>query len=65
MADGDLMLMAGLWDAWVSPAGERIKSCTVITCEPNSVVGTLHDRMPWSLRKKTGLDGSAKSRQRK
>jgi putative SOS response-associated peptidase YedK len=46
MADVGPMVMAGLWDAWVSPAGERIKTCTVITCEPNSVVGTLHDRMP-------------------
>ena len=52
MADGDLMVMAGLWDEWVSPAGERIKSCTVITCEPNGVVGTLHDRMPVILEEK-------------
>ena len=52
MADGDLMVMAGLWDEWVSPAGERIKSCTVITCEPNGVVGMLHDRMPVILEEK-------------
>ena len=52
MADGDLMVMAGLWDEWVSPAGERIKTCTVITCEPNGVVGALHDRMPVILEEK-------------
>jgi len=46
MADDDLMVMAGLWDQWKSPAGERIKSCTVITCEPNATIGLLHNRMP-------------------
>jgi putative SOS response-associated peptidase YedK len=40
------MVMAGLWDEWTSPAGERIKSCTVITTDANDVVGALHDRMP-------------------
>jgi putative SOS response-associated peptidase YedK len=28
------------------PVGERVKSCTIITCPPNALVGTLHDRMP-------------------
>jgi putative SOS response-associated peptidase YedK len=46
MADDGLMVMAGLWDEWTSPAGERIKSCTVITTDANDVVGALHDRMP-------------------
>jgi putative SOS response-associated peptidase YedK len=46
MSDDDLMVMAGLWDEWRSPAGERVKSCTVITTEPNDAVGALHDRMP-------------------
>ena len=46
MVDDDLMVMAGLWDEWVSPAGEHVKSCTVITTEPNHTVAGLHDRMP-------------------
>jgi putative SOS response-associated peptidase YedK len=47
MANGDLMVMAGLWDEWQDrKTGERIKSCTVITCPPNAVIGALHDRMP-------------------
>ena len=46
MANDDLMVMAGLWDERKSPQGERIKSCTVVTTEPNNVVGALHDRMP-------------------
>ena len=31
---------------------ERIRSCTVITCPPNGVVGALHDRMPVILAEK-------------
>jgi len=46
MADDDLMIMAGLWDEWKSPQGERVKSCAIITCPPNTVAGTLHNRMP-------------------
>jgi putative SOS response-associated peptidase YedK len=52
MADDDLMVIAGLWDEWVSPARERIKSCTVIRTEPNDAVGPLHDRMPFILEEK-------------
>jgi putative SOS response-associated peptidase YedK len=29
-----------------SPKGEEVLSCTVLTCEPNKLVGELHDRMP-------------------
>lgn len=42
MADDGLMVMAGLWNLWTSPEGEKIKSCTVITCEANDMVGALH-----------------------
>ncbi len=35
-----------MWEEWKSPAGERIKSCTVITTEPNELIEPLHDRMP-------------------
>ncbi len=52
MADDGLMVMAGLWDLWTSPQGEKIKSCTVITCEANEAVGALHDRMPVILAEK-------------
>jgi putative SOS response-associated peptidase YedK len=46
MADDDLMVMAGRWDEWHDKkTGERIKSCTIITCPPNAIIGVLHDRM--------------------
>lgn len=37
---------AGLWDTWTSPEGEVIQSCTIITCEPNSLMKKFHHRMP-------------------
>ena len=47
MTGGSMMVFAGLWDEWTDKkSGERIKSCTIITCAPNAVAGELHDRMP-------------------
>jgi putative SOS response-associated peptidase YedK len=37
---------AGLWEEWTSPDGSKIKSCTIITTQPNSLVGAIHNRMP-------------------
>jgi putative SOS response-associated peptidase YedK len=38
--------MAGLFSKWKSPSGQEIHSFTVITVAPNSLMGTIHDRMP-------------------
>jgi putative SOS response-associated peptidase YedK len=46
MADRGIMVMAGLWEEWRSPGGEKIRSCTIITTEPNEAISALHDRMP-------------------
>jgi putative SOS response-associated peptidase YedK len=35
-----------LWDSWRSPDGERVRSFTIITTEPNELLAPLHDRMP-------------------
>ena len=37
---------AGLWDTWNSPDGSQLNSATIITTEPNSLLATLHNRMP-------------------
>ncbi len=37
---------AGLWDAWTSPDGEEVKSCTIVTTEANELLKPIHDRMP-------------------
>ncbi|MED3572615.1 SOS response-associated peptidase [Cytobacillus praedii] len=50
LRSGDLFAMAGLWDRWISPHGESIYSCAVITTTPNDLVKGIHDRMPAILK---------------
>jgi putative SOS response-associated peptidase YedK len=41
MADASQMVMAGLWDEWKDKkTGERVRSCTIITCAANAPIGT-------------------------
>ena len=40
------MSFAGLWEEWQPKDAPPILSCTVITCEPNALMGNIHDRMP-------------------
>lgn len=47
--DGRALALAGLWDVWrdpASPDAEPLRTCTVLTTEPNDLMATLHDRMP-------------------
>jgi len=44
--DGELFGVAGLYDVWTGPGGHELTTCTIITCQPNSVVAPIHNRMP-------------------
>jgi putative SOS response-associated peptidase YedK len=44
--DGAPFAMAGLYDAWASPEGELVETCTIITREAAGNVATIHTRMP-------------------
>jgi putative SOS response-associated peptidase YedK len=46
LADRKLMALAGLWESWRSPAGERVRSFAIVTTRPNELCAALHDRMP-------------------
>jgi putative SOS response-associated peptidase YedK len=48
----DGFVFAGLWDAWISPKGETINSCTIITTSANTLIEPIHNRMPVILSKK-------------
>jgi putative SOS response-associated peptidase YedK len=37
---------AGLWETRRGEEGDRLESCTIVTCQPNALMATLHDRMP-------------------
>ena len=46
LQDGKPFAFAGLWDTWLSPAGQTINSCAIITTQPNKLMETIHSRMP-------------------
>jgi putative SOS response-associated peptidase YedK len=49
-ADRHPLALAGLWSSWKDPiSGDRIRTCTILTTEPNDVVRPIHDRMPLIL----------------
>lgn len=43
--------LAGLWSHWTGADGSEIRSCTIITTEPNEVLRPIHHRMPVILSK--------------
>lgn len=44
--DGEMFGLAGLYDVWKSPDGNELTTCTIITCAPNAVMASIHNRMP-------------------
>lgn len=46
LKSGRPFALAGLWDMWKTPQGDWLRTCTIITTEPNDVVARLHNRMP-------------------
>lgn len=53
-ADRGPLALAGLWASWRDKeTDERVRTCTIITTEPNESISTLHDRMPAVLPEET------------
>ena len=46
MKDGAPFAFAGLFERWLSPAGEVLDTCTIVTTQSNALLAPLHDRMP-------------------
>jgi putative SOS response-associated peptidase YedK len=46
MKDGVTFAFGGLAERWLSPAGEVVDSCTIITIAANALLAPLHERMP-------------------
>jgi len=40
-------VFAGLWEGWKKPGSQDwLRTCTIITCEPNEFTETIHNWMP-------------------
>lgn len=47
MKDGSPFALAGIFDIWRNPAnGELLRTFCIVTCAPNELMATIHDRMP-------------------
>jgi putative SOS response-associated peptidase YedK len=46
--DGERLAFAGLWEVWRGPDKDQepLRSATIITTEPNSLMAKIHNRMP-------------------
>lgn len=44
--DADVFALAGLVERWISPGGEALLTCCIITTEANALLAPIHDRMP-------------------
>ena len=49
LKNGEPFGFAGLWGTWKNPEGELVRSCTIITTVPNSLMEPIHNRMPVML----------------
>ncbi len=45
-SDGDLLYLAGIYDAWTDPNGSFIPSLAIITTDANHAMQALHHRIP-------------------
>jgi len=41
-----LFAFAGVWDEWMSPEGDSVRSFAIVTVAANDIVAPIHDRMP-------------------
>jgi putative SOS response-associated peptidase YedK len=47
LKSGEPFVFAGLWEGWrKSESDEWLRTCTIMTTQPNEITATIHNRMP-------------------
>ncbi len=46
LKSGEAFGFAGLYETWMSPENKPVRTCTIITTNPNDLIKPIHDRMP-------------------
>lgn len=63
LKNGQLFAFAGIYDTWLTPEGDKLSTCAIITTAPNDLMSGIHDRMPVMLTNEDKwLDRSAERR---
>ena len=44
--DEPVLALAGLWERWRTPNGDRLETCVIVTTAANAQLAQIHDRMP-------------------
>lgn len=51
LKNGEPFAFAALWESWKAPDGKTVNTCSILTTEANSLMKSIHDRMPVILTK--------------
>ncbi|MFA7436055.1 MAG: SOS response-associated peptidase [Bacilli bacterium] len=51
MQDKSIFALAGIWSTFIKPDNSKVFTFSIITCEANKLMQTIHDRMPVILDK--------------
>jgi putative SOS response-associated peptidase YedK len=44
-----VLALAGLWERWRSPSGDKLETCVIVTTDANAQLAKVHDRMPFLI----------------
>ena len=50
------LCFAGIWGEWISPKGNKQRSCVILTTEANTLMRNIHQRMPVILSPSDGIN---------